>query len=172
MLPLPFEATAVTRDLVFNLLVIVSETCVMLLSMVQRCTVKNACQRCQNHLQRYFQLAVFWNKSWVELEMRQRENRTALSPPQKVSGNHGMLLQASAPGHGGSYSLSKSLEWKRNVTGYFKANGFFHWIEHLPKIVRGTFFSPPNISLCKCLCNNQNSIFSQLREAVLKRRDR
>lgn len=98
--------------------------------------------------------------------------RTALSPPQKVSGNHSMLLQASAPGHGGSYSLSKSLEWKRNVTGYFKANGFFHWIEHLPKIVRGTFFSPPNISLCKCLCNNQNSIFSQLREAVLKRRDR
>lgn len=72
--------------------------------------------------------------------------RTALSPPQKVSGNHGMLLQASAPGHGGSYSLSKSLEWKRNVTGYFKANGFFHWIEHLSENSQRHFFSLHQIS--------------------------
>lgn len=67
--------------------------------------------------------------------------RTALSPLLKVPGNPGMLLQASASGHGGSYSLSKSLKWKRNVTGDFKANGFFHWLKHLPKTVRAPFFS-------------------------------
>lgn len=62
------------------------------------------------------------------------DRRTALSLPQKASGDPGMLLQASAPGHGGSHSLSKSFKWKRNVTGDFKANGFFHLVKHL-KIV-------------------------------------
>lgn len=47
-----------------------------------------------------------------------------------------MLLQALASGHGGvcvwgggSYSLSKSLKWGRNVTGDFQANGLFHWVK-------------------------------------------
>lgn len=51
------------------------------------------------------------------------DRRADLSPPQEASGNPGMLLQASVPGHGGSHSLFKSFKWSRNVTGDFKANG-------------------------------------------------
>lgn len=44
----------------------------------------------------------------------------------------------------------------------------FVWLKRLPKIAI-FFFLRPNISLCKCLFNNQNgtdSIFSQLGDVV------
>ena len=72
-----------------------------------------------------------------------RDRRAASSPPLKSSGNPGMLLQASAPDHGGSYILS--LKWKRNVTGDSKANGFFRF----PKIVRLTFSAYVNVYIIR-----------------------
>lgn len=129
MPPIPSKATAVTRNLVFNLLVIVFERCVMFLPVRALKTICSIISNWQH----------FRTRAGPSLKCDRR--RTALSPPQKASGNPGMLLQASAPGHGGSYSLSKSLKWKRNVAGDFKANGFFHWLKHLLKIVRTTFFS-------------------------------
>lgn len=91
--------------------------------------------------------ALFLTGNILEQELVQDSNVKQTALPHKASGTHGMLLQASVSGHGGSNSLP--LKWKRNVTRYFKANGFFHWLKHLPKIV--TFIFPPNVSFLKML---------------------
>lgn len=86
-----------------------------------------------------------------------------------------MLLQASVPGHGGSSSLSKSLKWKRNVIGDFKANGFLHSVKHLPKNTQGNFFFLHEISVYVNVYiitrTALTACFLQLGEVVLKVRD-
>ena len=166
MLLISSKATAVTRNLTLNLLChCLSERCVMFLSAEQRWAhekkkkKKKSCCVISNGRGRM--------RAGPSLKRDSRRRDSSL--PQRASGNPGKLLQASAPGHGGSYSLSKSLKWKRNVTGDFTANGVFRWIKQLPKIAIFFFSCPQNISLCKCLFNNQNStdsIFSQLGDVV------
>lgn len=101
--------------------------------------------------------------------------RTALSQLQKnIRKSWHAATSISTQSWGGSYGLSKSLKWKRNVTGDPKANGFCHWLQLLLKIARDDIFSE-KISLCKCLYYNQDStdgILFKLRRVVFKRRER
>lgn len=117
MLQIPSKATAVTRNRVFNLVVIVFERNIM--SVEWRCTMKKG--------KNLYCITSNWRGFWTGAGL-------SLSPLQRTSGNPGMLLQALVPGHGGSYSLCKSLKWKRNVTGDFKAKQLFHWVQQCPEI--------------------------------------
>lgn len=114
-----------------------------------------------------------WNKGWSKLELWQNKN-SFIPTPKNIRKSWRAATSISTQSWGGSYGLSKSLKWKRNVTGDPKANGFCHWLERLLKIARDDIFSE-KISLCKCLYYNQDStdgILFKLRRVVFKRRER
>lgn len=101
---IPSKATVETRNPVFNLLVTVS---LRFNDVVYTKTV--------SQIKTFSSSSIWWKLCWFRLEVWGGRWGWCCPSNEKVLGNPGMLLQASAPGHVGSYGLSKCFKSKRNV---------------------------------------------------------